>query len=175
MIKGDLLQFELMKMSQSESDAGRNGRGTFTPMMFVRPWWVLTPRGWPSWVTQMESQKLRGCGASPVMLWLQVEVRLSVFERSPITCLLGFDFLNIYLLLWLRHAGSSSLTRDQTWAPCPGSEECGPLDQQGSPWALILTLGKISEVHPRCPAWIHFSHHSLCGLVWPSGTATTLT
>ena len=37
-IKGDLLQFELIKMSQSESDAGRNGRGTFTPMMFVRPW-----------------------------------------------------------------------------------------------------------------------------------------
>ena len=62
----------------------------------------------------MESQKLRGCGASPVMVCLWVDERLPVFERSPITCILGFDFLNIYLFIWLRHAGSSSLTRDQT-------------------------------------------------------------
>ena len=31
------------------------------------------------------------------------------------------------------HAGSSSLTRDQTRAPCIGSTESYPLDQQGSP------------------------------------------
>ena len=31
------------------------------------------------------------------------------------------------------HAGSSSLTRDQTQAPCIGSGESYPLDHQGSP------------------------------------------
>ena len=31
------------------------------------------------------------------------------------------------------HVGSSSLTRDQTWAPCIGSAESYPLDHQGSP------------------------------------------
>ena len=35
------------------------------------------------------------------------------------------------------HAGSSSLTRDQTWAPCIGSTESYPLDHQGSPYNLI--------------------------------------
>ena len=36
------------------------------------------------------------------------------------------------------HEGSSSLTRDQTWAPCIGSSESYPLDHQGSPWRNIL-------------------------------------
>ena len=31
------------------------------------------------------------------------------------------------------HVGSSSLTRDQTQAPCIGSAESYPLDHQGSP------------------------------------------
>ena len=31
------------------------------------------------------------------------------------------------------HAGSSSPTRDQTWAPCIRSAESYPLDHQGSP------------------------------------------
>ena len=31
------------------------------------------------------------------------------------------------------HAGSSSLTRDRTWAPCMVSVESYPLDHQGSP------------------------------------------
>ena len=31
------------------------------------------------------------------------------------------------------HAGSSSLTRDWTWAPCIGSTESYPLDHQGHP------------------------------------------
>ena len=33
----------------------------------------------------------------------------------------------------LQHVGSSSLTRDQTWAPCAGSSESQLLDHQGSP------------------------------------------
>ena len=31
------------------------------------------------------------------------------------------------------HAGSSSPTRDRTWAPCTGSSESYPLDHRGSP------------------------------------------
>ena len=31
------------------------------------------------------------------------------------------------------HVGSSSLTRDRTWAPCVGSVEYYPLCHQGSP------------------------------------------
>ena len=33
----------------------------------------------------------------------------------------------------LQHAGSSSLTKDQTQAPCLGSAESYPLDRRGSP------------------------------------------
>ena len=36
------------------------------------------------------------------------------------------------------HVGSSSLTRDRTWAPCIGSTESYPLDHQGSPSAHFL-------------------------------------
>ena len=51
-----------------------------------------------------------------------------------------FFFCNIYLFGSIRdlssslqHVGSSSLTRDRTWAPCIGSPEFQPLDYQGSP------------------------------------------
>ena len=43
----------------------------------------------------------------------------------------------------LRHVGSSSLTKDRTWASCIGSVESLPLDPQGSPSASFLQL----------PAW----------------------
>ena len=36
------------------------------------------------------------------------------------------------------HVGSSSLTRDRTWAPCTGSMESYPLDYQGSPWTSFF-------------------------------------
>ena len=39
--------------------------------------------------------------------------------------------------LW--HVGSSSLTRDRTWAPCIGSVESYPLDHQGSPCCSFLS------------------------------------
>ena len=39
-----------------------------------------------------------------------------------------------------QHVGSSSLTRDQTRAPCTGSLESQPLDHQGSPCAHLLNI-----------------------------------
>ena len=33
----------------------------------------------------------------------------------------------------LRHAGSSSLIRDQAWAPCVGGMESQPLEHKGNP------------------------------------------
>ena len=39
--------------------------------------------------------------------------------------------------LW--HVGSSSLTRDGTWAPCIRSKESYPLDHQGSPCQFFNT------------------------------------
>ena len=72
---------------------------------------------------------------------------------------------NIYLFIWLcqvlvasgifscsmwdlqlRHVGSSSLTRDQTWAPCIGSTESQLLDHQGSP-SLILIIKILSAYY----------------------------
>ena len=37
------------------------------------------------------------------------------------------------------HAGSSSLTRDRTWAPCIDSAESYPLDCQASPRTVFLS------------------------------------
>ena len=47
------------------------------------------------------------------------------------------------------HAGSSSPTRDWTWAPCIGSVESYPLDHQGSPSPSLFwrPRGNVSE-HP---------------------------
>ena len=39
---------------------------------------------------------------------------------------------------WLWHAGSSSLTRDRTWAPCIGNVESYPLNHQRRPSPRIL-------------------------------------
>ena len=65
-------------------------------------------------------------------------------------------FKNIYLLLFIylaepglscsrqdlqwQHVGSSSLTRDQTQAPCTGSREPQPLDHKGSPLITLQVL-----------------------------------
>ena len=46
------------------------------------------------------------------------------------------------------HAGSSSLTRDPTQAPCIGSEESYPLDHQGSPSCH-------SSPRINCSTWSH--------------------
>ena len=39
----------------------------------------------------------------------------------------------------------SSLTRDQTRAPCVGSTTSQPLNHQGSPRALVLMYNKLAE------------------------------
>ena len=45
------------------------------------------------------------------------------------------------------HAGSSSPTRDRTWAPCIESMESYPPDHQGSPSFVIFQCLKISASH----------------------------
>ena len=47
----------------------------------------------------------------------------------------------------LQHVGSSSLTRDRTWAPCTGSSESQPLDHQGIPRMMILIFSQLIR-HP---------------------------
>ena len=42
------------------------------------------------------------------------------------------------------HVGSSSLTRDWTWAPCIGSAESYPLHHQGSPSHDMLTFSYVA-------------------------------
>ena len=38
----------------------------------------------------------------------------------------------------LQHVGSSSLTRDRSWAPCIGSADSQPLNHQGGPCLFFL-------------------------------------
>ena len=57
----------------------------------------------------------------------------------------SFFFLNFIYLFGcsgsqLQHVGSSSLTRDRTWAPCTGSSESQPLDHQGSPISITFCV-----------------------------------
>ena len=57
------------------------------------------------------------------------------------------------------YVGSSSPTRDRTWAPCIGSAGSYPLDHQGSPTTLIFEESK--QLSCRCPTacvWF-FSHY----------------
>ena len=65
-----------------------------------------------------------------------------------------FIYLSTYLFLFLAapglscgmHAGSSSLTRDRTWAPCIGSAESYPLDHQGYPQGNALSVKNNGEM-----------------------------
>ena len=52
----------------------------------------------------------------------------------------------------LQHVGSSSLSRDRTWAPCFGNVESQPLGQQGSLGCHLL-VGRLKDCrHDRiCP------------------------
>ena len=95
----------------------------------------------------------------------------------------GFFLIFIYLFghagSWLWHVGSSSLTRDWTWAPCAGSTESEPLDHQDSPEASFWRNGRrVSRereesfmllVQVVIPSQIHRSHVPLpvpLGLSW---------
>ena len=75
----------------------------------------------------------------------------SIDLKQNLTLTLKKIYLFSYLFgctrsqLW--HVRSSSLTRDQTWAPCIRSAESQPLDHQGSPSnsVLIVTSGFLSS------------------------------
>ena len=80
-------------------------------------------------------------------IFLTQALNLSLLHCRQILYCLSQWFLKIvsifvyfmYLTVWglqssLWHAGSSSLTRDQTQAPCTGSMESQPSDHQQSPW-----------------------------------------
>ena len=61
------------------------------------------------------------------------------------------------------HVGSSSLTRDGTWAPCLGSAESYPLDHQGSPPPTFFSP-QFNNIFWRCFMLIR---KHLCYLVSP--------
>ena len=60
------------------------------------------------------------------------------------------------------HVGSSSPTRDRTWAPCIGSMESYPLDHQGSPYhPLFLKNFFISSFHSLESGFLIFPRNHL--------------
>ena len=50
----------------------------------------------------------------------------------------------------LQHVGSSSLTRNKTWAPCIGRLESQSLDHQGSPMYHIFLICSSVDGHLGC-------------------------
>ena len=66
-----------------------------------------------------------------------------VYREAELSASLPVLLLLIFMYLFgctgsqLQHAGSSSVTRDQTWEPCIESMESKPLDPQGSPHVLV--------------------------------------
>ena len=61
------------------------------------------------------------------------------------------------LQLW--HVGSSSLTRDRTWAPCIGSIEFLPLDHQGNPLVNMFCSWKLwTDLPTMIPNAIMLTH-----------------
>ena len=75
----------------------------------------------------------------------------SIDLKQNLTLTLKKIYLFSYLFGCTRsqlcHVRSSSLTSDQTWAPCIRSAESQPLDHQGSPSnsVLIVTSGFLSS------------------------------
>ena len=81
---------------------------------------------------------------------------LTFVHQGNVLCLLLFYLNYLFRLCWVlvaacgifswgirtlscsMHAGSSSLTRDQTRAPCIGSTDSYQLDHQGSPLCFLL-------------------------------------
>ena len=61
----------------------------------------------------------------------------------------------------MQHAGSSSLTRDQTQTPCIGSTESWPLDHQGGP---SLGPPEFSEFIPIVTSFLFMAESS--SIVW---------
>ena len=90
----------------------------------------------------------------PVSVLPQSCLILTCQSNLQNTCLLILFFFSIYIYIYLaapglrfskrdlqlQGVGSGSLTRDLTWAPCFGTMESQPLDHQGSPCLLLLSL-----------------------------------
>ena len=76
------------------------------------------------------------------LVWLG-RVFIAALRIFTVACVIFFFFLVVTcgiflvaacrLLSFSMHAGSGSLTRDRTWAPCIGNAESYSLDHQGSP------------------------------------------
>ena len=62
------------------------------------------------------------------------------------------------------HVASSSLTRDQTQAPCTGSAQSQPLDHQGSPQAQFFFSYRFDAFLRVCFFGFFFA---LCSSIWP--------
>ena len=58
--------------------------------------------------------------------------------------------------------GPSSLTRDQTQAPCIGSGKSKPLDHQGSPSTLLIST-RLPDILPLSDSTPQLLNHSLTG------------
>ena len=61
----------------------------------------------------------------------------SMWGLLVVACWICFS-CGIQTLKKMQCVGSSSLTRDWTWAPCIGSTESSPLDHQGGPQLDVL-------------------------------------
>ena len=79
--------------------------------------------------------------ALPVLSCCMQDLHCSMWDLLVVAC--GFLSCGTWALSWGMHAGSSSLTRDWTQAPCIGSAECYPLDHQGSPPSSVFLISVI--------------------------------
>ena len=61
------------------------------------------------------------------------------------------------------HVASSSLTRDQTQAPCTGSAQSQPLDHEGSPQAQFFFLIDLLLFS----GFVFLFFFALCSSIWP--------
>ena len=63
---------------------------------------------------------------------------LKIFKTNSIY----FIFQNVFgwTWSWLHHVGSSSLTRDPSWAPCIGNTESQPLDHWRCPLRVFIAV-----------------------------------
>ena len=82
---------------------------------------------------------LSPCTSGSDWIWAQgIQIHKREIMIAGFHHCLDFIYLNIYLFGYARpslpHAGSSSLTRDRTWAPCIGNTKSQPLGHQGSPY-----------------------------------------
>ena len=97
---------------------------------------------------------------SPIFVWVYFFLNCILIPYWPAIYLFNFYFL----VMLCSTQDLSSLTRDQTSAPCNGSAESYPLDCQGSPWPDLNVSSVDSSDSLRCQSdivaqklnnWIH--------------------